>query len=191
MFFLYIERFLSEFYHDTLINMAKGMYHYIGESWKQPDVKTLRERMIEWRASGSVVKIDKPLRLDRARALGYKAKPGFSIVRVKINRGGRKRPRPAKARKKGRTLSVRKTLAMSYKEVAEQRAGRKFQNLEVYNSYWVGKDGENYFFEIIMVDPNNSVIKSDKGLKFLSKKTNRNRTFRGMTSSGKKSRNLK
>ncbi len=54
--------------------MVKGMYHKIREAWKKPDKKTLRERMIEWRKSGVFTKVEKPLRLDRARALGYKAK---------------------------------------------------------------------------------------------------------------------
>jgi len=53
---------------------AKGMYHYIGEAWKKPDSKILKERMVQWRKDPAQVKVDKPLRLDRARALGYKAK---------------------------------------------------------------------------------------------------------------------
>ena len=71
--------------------MAKGVYHYIREAWKKPDVKTLRERMIEWRSSENVAKVEKPLRLDRARSLGYKAKKGFVVARVRVLRGGRKR----------------------------------------------------------------------------------------------------
>ena len=76
--------------------MTKGMYHYIKQAWKKPDNKTIRERMITWRASPVFTKVDKPLRLDRARALGYKAKKGFVIVRVRIQRGGHKRSRPNK-----------------------------------------------------------------------------------------------
>ena len=37
--------------------------------------------MTEWRASGTVERISTPSKLARARALGYKAKPGFVIVR--------------------------------------------------------------------------------------------------------------
>lgn len=170
--------------------MAKGMYHYIGEAWKRPDKKALRELMTEWRREESIVEVDKPLRLDRARALGYKAKKGFFVVRVRILRGGRARPRPRKARKKGRTLSVKKVLSMSYQWVAEQRAGKKYKNLEVLNSYYVGKDGMNYFYEIIMVDPERAEIKNDKDINWIAKPENRNRVFRGLTSAGKKSRGL-
>ena len=57
--------------------MAQGMYHYIGELWKKPNRELMQEKLIEWRKGESVEKVDKPLRLDRARALGYKAKRGF------------------------------------------------------------------------------------------------------------------
>jgi len=57
--------------------MAKGLYHYIKQAWKKPDAATLRERMVEWRESDAIVEVDKPLRLDRARALGYKDKRIF------------------------------------------------------------------------------------------------------------------
>ena len=59
--------------------MAKGIYHYLRNAWKKPDIKTLRERMIRWRTENVVIKVDKPTRLDRARSLGYKAKKGYII----------------------------------------------------------------------------------------------------------------
>ena len=40
----------------------------------------VRERMTEWRASGTVERISTPTKLSRARALGYKAKPGFVVA---------------------------------------------------------------------------------------------------------------
>jgi len=54
--------------------MAKGLYHQLRETWKKPDKKRLREQMVEWRKTDAITKVDKPLRLDRARALGYRAK---------------------------------------------------------------------------------------------------------------------
>jgi len=51
---------------------------------------------------------------------------------------------------------------MNYKEIAEQRVARKFNNMEILNSYQVGKDGMNYFFEVILVDRVSSEIKNDK-----------------------------
>ncbi len=42
---------------------------------------------------------------------------------------------------------------MSYKWIAEIRVQNKHKNLEVLNSYLVGKDGVHYFYEVICVDP--------------------------------------
>jgi len=170
--------------------MVKGLYHYLKEAWKKPDEKTLRERMIEWRKSGVFTKVDKPLRLDKARALGYKDKKGFVIIRVRIKRGGHKRPRPNKGRRSKR-LHTRKTLKMNYKWIAEQRVARKYKNLEVLNSYQIGKDGVNYFYEVIMVDPNKPEIKNDKTINWICRPANKKRALRGLTSAAKKSRALR
>ncbi|MBU2612749.1 MAG: 50S ribosomal protein L15e [Nanoarchaeota archaeon] len=170
--------------------MAHGLYHYLREAWKKPDTKTLRERMTEWRAGNVFTKVEKPLRLDRARGLGYKDKKGFVVIRVRIRRGGHKRPRPNKGRRSKR-LHTNKNLKMSYKWIAEQRVSKKFTNLEVLNSYNIGKDGMHYFFEVICVDPTKPEIKNDKTINWISKKENKNRPERGLTSAGKKSRGLR
>ena len=146
--------------------------------------------MIEWRKSEAFVKVDHPLRLDKARALGYRNKKGFVIIRVRLKRGGHKRPRPNKGRRSKR-MHTRKTLKMSYKWIAEQRAENKFTNLEVLNSYQIGKDGMHFFYEVIMVDPSKPEIKSDKQMKWITKGSNKNRAGRGLTSAGKKSRGLR
>jgi len=170
--------------------MAKGLYHYIRNAWKKPDIKVLRERMVEWRKSDAVEKVDKPLRLDRARGLGYKAKKGFVVARVRVKRGGHKRTRPKKARKV-RNLSIRKSLSLNYQTIAEQRAARKFKNLEVLNSYNIGKDGIYGFYEVILVDPRRSEIQNDKNVGWISNPKNKGRVFRGLTSAGKRGRGLR
>lgn len=167
-----------------------GVAKYLREAWKKPDVKTLRERMVEWRKGDSIVRVEKPLRIDRARSLGYKAKKGVTVVRVRIKRGGHKRTRPYKARRTKR-LHTRKNLTMNYREIAEQRVARKFKNMEVLNSYVIGRDGINYFYEVILVDRNAPEIKSDKELSFVTKKGNRARSLRALTSAGKKARGLR
>lgn len=167
----------------------KGLYHYLQQAWKKPEINLMRKRTLEWRKSDSIVKVEKPLRLDRARILGYKAKKGFVIARVRINRGGRTKTRPRKGRRSKRMTS-KKILKMSYQWVAEQRAARKFANLEVLNSYYIGEDGQNYFFEIILVDPERAEIKSDSTINWICSPENRGRVFRGLTSAGKKSRGL-
>jgi large subunit ribosomal protein L15e len=170
--------------------MAKGMYHYIKQAWKKPDTARLRELMIKWRKEPAQVKVDKPLRLDRARNLGYKDKKGFVIIRIRLKRGGHKRPRPNKGRRSKR-LHTRKNLKMNYRWIAESRVQRKHPNLEILNSYVTGRDGVNYFYEVICVDPQRPEIKNDKTMKWITKPSNRKRALRGLTSAGKKSRGLR
>ena len=67
-----------------------GIYKYLRETWKKP-TSLIRQKSIKWRKQPAVLKIDRPTRLDRARSLGYKAKRGIIIARVRIKRGGRKR----------------------------------------------------------------------------------------------------
>ena len=171
--------------------MAKGMYHYLQQVWKKPDKELFRDRLIEWRRSNAIVKVDRPLRLDRARALGYKAKKGIIVVRVRIGRGGRKRKTTGVRGRKSTKTTTKKVLKMNYRWVAEIRAERKYKNLEVLNSYWIGKDGKHYFFEIIMVDPTKPEIKNDPVYKWIVKSRNKKRAERGLTSAAKKSRGLR
>ena len=167
---------------------SHGMYHYIKQAWKKPDKETLRKRMVEWRHSSVFTKLDKPLRLDKARALGYQDKKGIVIIRARIKRGGHKKSRPNKGRRSKR-MTVRKTLKMNYRWIAEQRVARKYKNLEVLNSYLIGKDGINYFYEVILIDAKRPEIKSDKKFSWIS--DNKKRPMRGLTSSAKKSRGLR
>lgn len=169
--------------------MTKGLYHYLGESWKNPDAALLRERMMQWRRENSIVKVERPLRIDKARMLGYSAKKGFVVARVRILRGGRKREK-VNARRRTKRKTNRKTLKMNYRWIAELRAARRFSNLEVLNSYWIGKDGEHYFYEVILVDPERAEIINDRKINWICNKENRGRVFRGLTSAGKKARGL-
>lgn len=166
--------------------MVKGLFHYLRQSWKKPDKETLKDRMIKWRTTNTIVKVEKPLRLDRAKALGYKAKKGVIVVRIRLKRGGHKKSRPNKGRRTKR-MTIRKNLKMNYQEIAEQRVARKYTNLEVLNSYWIGKDGINYFYEVILIDPSKKEIQSDKEFSKLIKSPKK-RALRALTSSAKKSR---
>ena len=170
--------------------MTNGMYHYMGEAWKKPDNALLSQRMIDWRKSEAAVVVDKPLRLDRARMLGYKAKKGFVVVRIRLRRGGRTRVRVGVKGRKTRKQTNRKTLKMNYQWVAEIRAARKYPNLEVLNSYWIGRDGQHYFFEVIMVDTDKPEIKNDRTMSWIANGTHKGRAERGLTSAAKKSRGL-
>ena len=171
--------------------MTHGTSYYLRQAWKQPDSEVMKSRLIQWRAGNSIEKVDNPLRLDRARALGYKAKRGIIIVRVRVKRGGRRRQRHGVKGRKSTKQTIRKTLKMNYQQVAEIRAARKYLNLEVLNSYKVGKDGKHYYFEVILVDPSKPEIKNDRTLSWITNGKNSKRAERGLTSAGKKARGLK
>ncbi|KAL6530285.1 60S ribosomal protein L15 [Orobanche hederae] len=74
-----------------------GAYAYVTEIWKkkQSDVMRflLRVRCWEYRQLLAAVRVTHPTRPDKAR-LGYKAKQGYVIYRVRVRHGGRKRPVP-------------------------------------------------------------------------------------------------
>ncbi|MBN2367959.1 50S ribosomal protein L15e, partial [Candidatus Woesearchaeota archaeon] len=170
-----------------------GIYKYIKELWKKPKQNMpdlWRERLIQWRREPVTVRIEKPTRLDRARELGYKAIQGFVIVRQRVSRGGRTRPKIRKARS-SRTRRHRKIVAKNYQRVAEERANKRYPNCEVLNSYWVAEDGNLAWYEVILVDKNHPEIKSRPSLKWMSEPQHRNRVERGLTSSGRKSRGLR
>jgi large subunit ribosomal protein L15e len=81
--------------------------------------------------------------------------------------------------------------AKSLRLIAEERTARKFPNLEVLNSYWVGEDGRSKWFEVILVDPKSPSIKSDKDIGWITEPQHKRRVFRSLTSAGKKIRSLR
>lgn len=170
-------------------------YKYISKAWEKPESSFVRElmwnRLIEWRKQPAVMRVEKPTRLDRARRLGYKAKQGFVVVRVRIRRGGLNRPRPRSGRKPKRMGVVKYKPAKSLRLIGEERVARRFPNLEVLNSYWVGEDGRYKWYEVIVVDPSHPVVKVDKDVKWICEKHHKNRVSRGLTSAGKKVRGLR
>ncbi|HNO07164.1 MAG: 50S ribosomal protein L15e [Methanomicrobiales archaeon] len=174
--------------------MAKSMYAYVREAWKKPaetGVKELQwQRMQEWRREESVVRLEHPTRIDRARNLGYKAKQGIAVVRVRIRRGGRRKPRYVRARRSARMGVNRMTAGKSLQRIAEERASVKYPNMEVLNSYWVGQDGKQKWFEVILVDGNHPSIKADRNLAWLNNPVHRGRAERGKTSAGRKGRGM-
>lgn len=174
---------------------GRGMYHYIREAWKDPWSgvvgELMKKRLVEWRNGPAIVRLEKPTRLDRARALGYRAKQGFVVVRVRVRRGGLRRHRIKGGRRPKRKGMLKITMAKSIQRIAEERAARKFPNLEVLNSYWVGQDGYYKYYEVIMVDPHHPVIKNDPKINWICEAQHKGRAFRGLTSAGKKGRGLR
>lgn len=73
-----------------------GAYKYIQEMWRKKQSDTmrflLRVRTWQYRQMAAVVRAPRPTRPEKARRMGYKAKQGYVIYRVRVRRGGRKRP---------------------------------------------------------------------------------------------------
>ena len=173
---------------------SKNMYHFIGEAWKNPDSDEMSDlmwqRLIDWRKEGTFVRVERPLRLDRARALGYKAKPGFVIVRAKVRRGGLRKHRIKKGRRAKRKGILKITMRKSIQRIAEERTSKKYPNCEVLASYWVGQDGRHKWYEVMLVDVNHPVIRSDPKLNWICSPKQSDRANRGLTPAGKKGRGL-
>jgi len=148
------------------------VYRHMQRAWRRPEdsyvEELMRSRAIRWRRQPAIVRIDKPTRLDRARRLGYKAKKGFVVIRVRIRRGGRRKPRPRMGRSQRRMGVSKYTPAKSLQLMAEERAARRYPNLEVLNSYWVWEDGASKWFEVIFVDPSHPSVRSDKAAGWIS-----------------------
>lgn len=152
--------------------------------------KLFQERLVQWRQEPVVVKVEYPTRLDRARSLGYKAKQGIIVVRIRLKKSRRLRPLIKKGRR-SKHRRRKKIVNKSYRLIAEERAVRRYTNMEVLNSYYVYEDGKYKWFEVILVDKNHPSVKNDKNLSWVTKSQHTRRVFRGLTSAGKRSRGLR
>jgi large subunit ribosomal protein L15e len=175
-------------------SVLKSVYSYISDAWRHPKksgvLELQRSRYVLWRRQPTVLRILKPTRLNRARALGYKAKSGYVVVRTRVRRGGRRKLRPKMGRRPKKMGVKKYTPKKSIRWIAEERAARKFPNLEVLNSYWVGQDGKWKFYEVILVDPVAPCIVTDPKINWIGEPQHKNRVHRGLTSAGKESRGL-
>ena len=146
-----------------------------------------KQRHMKWRRQPAIIRTEKPLRLSRARTLGYKAKQGFIIIRVRVRRGGLHKVAPRGGRRQRHMGITKFTPKKSMRMIAEERGNRKFPNLEVLNSYWVGEDGQYKWFEVILVDK--TKLSTEESGRILGKTPRR--AYRGLTSAGKTVRGLR
>ena len=159
-----------------------GMYEHIQNTFQneyKERAAIYRARLAKWKDENATVRVEKPTNLARARCLGYKAKEGYVVVRVRMGRGSRKRQHPWGGRKPGKNYAYTSP-GKSLQHIAEERAAARYRNLEVLNSYWVGQDGQRKYFEIILVEPAMYGGNIAKG-----------RAFRGLTSAGRRHRGLR
>ncbi|KAJ8517768.1 hypothetical protein ONZ45_g5107 [Pleurotus djamor] len=182
-----------------IMRSEMGAYKYVGELYKkkQSDVLRflLRVRCWEYRQLNVIHRASRPSRPDKARRLGYKAKQGYVIYRIRVRRGNRKKPVP-----KGATYGKPVRQGVNHlkyqrglRSTAEERVGRRCGNLRVLNSYWVNQDGVYKYFEVILVDPNHKArvkVRRDPRINWIAKPVHKRREARGLTSIGKQNRGL-
>ncbi len=132
--------------------------------WKENSTE-LRKKAVLWRKENAVTRIDKPSRITRARRLGYKAKQGITVVRMRVGTGGMRKQRPRGGRRPKHLGVTRIKAAVSMKQVAERRVLERHPNMKLLGSYFLYKDGMHYWFEIILADPSHPSIAKDKELR--------------------------
>ena len=132
--------------------------------WKDNSAE-LREKAVIWRKQNAVTRVDKPSRITRARRLGYKAKQGITVVRMRVGTGGMRKQRPRGGRRPKHLGVTRIKAAVSMKQVAERRVLERHPNMKLLGSYFLYKDGMHYWFEIILADPSHPSIAKDKELR--------------------------
>lgn len=125
----------------------------------------IRDRVVQWRKQNAVTRIDKPSRIQRARRLGYKAKQGIIVIRMRVGTGGMRRKRPRSGRRPKHLGVTRIKADVSMKQVSENRVLERYPNMKLLGSYFVYKDGMHYWFEIILADPSHPSIAKDKELR--------------------------
>merc|ERR1712157_503225 len=149
--------------------------------------------MGEYRQLPGIWRVNTPTRPDKARQVGYKAKQGYVVYRVRVRRCARKRP-VAKGQVYGKPVNQGVTglkFNRNLRSVAEERVGRKCGGLRVLNSYWVNEDSMYKYFEVVLVDPAHAAIRNDPKFNWICNAVHKHRELRGLTSAGKKHRGLK
>ena len=178
-----------------------GYYKYVKELYRgvkkkvrtneNPELREiLRERKTAYRNGPTVERIERPTRIDRARKYGYKAKQGIAVARVKVRKGGLNKQRHIRGRKPKRTGVNKITPRISIQRIGEERAQKRFPNMEILGSYWIWEDGQYKYYEVIFADPSHPSIQSDKDLSWICAKQHTRRAYRALTPAGKRGRGL-
>ena len=140
------------------------MYSQISKTWQDifhESTAEIKARAVQLRKEPAMLRVERPWRLDRARSLGYKAKEGVVVVRMRVSRGGMRKKRPTSGRRPKHMGVLKIKSAVSSQEVAERRVLQRHPNLKLLGSYFVWKDGIHAWYECILVDPMHPAIRKD------------------------------
>jgi len=174
--------------------MARSFYSHIKDAWRDPEDGKLAElqwqRKQDWREQGAIERVERPTRLDKARELGYKAKQGVVVARVSVRKGTARKRRFKAGRRSKRQGVNRIGRTKNIQRIGEERTAKRYPNLRVLNSYWVGEDGSRKWFEVVLLDPNHPAIQNDDDLNWICDDTHEDRALRGKTAAGAANRGL-
>merc|ERR1711988_325699 len=170
---------------ERCITDKMGAHKYLEElaKKKQSDVMRflLRVRCWELRQLNVIHRASRPSRPDKARRMGYKAKQGYVVYRVRVRRGGRKRPVP-KGIVNGKPVTQGVTqlkFNRNLKSVAEERVGRRCGNLRVLSSYWLNQDSTYKYYEVVMIDVAHKAIRKDPRINWIVNPVHKHREMHG------------
>jgi len=156
----------------------------------------MRQRGLEYRNDESAIKrVEHPTNLTSARSVGYKAKQGIFVVRVRVRKGTGLHHRPKNKRRPKRQGQAKLSRRISTQGMSEQKASKRFENAEALGSYKVAEDGQWHYFEVIMADRNAPTIQSDKNLSYLAHnqqgRAERGKTFAGRSNKENNKKNMR
>lgn len=141
-----------------------ALYRQIGKTWQKifhEKAGDIASRVVLLRRSPTIVRLERPSRLDRARMLGYRAKQGVIVVRIKVSRGGMRKKRPTSGRRPKHLGVLRIKAAISTQKVAERRVSQRYSNMKMLGSYPLWSDGKWSWYECILIDLKHPSIRRD------------------------------
>jgi len=140
------------------------LYRQVSQTWQSifhEKSGDIRKRAVELRKEPAMLRVERPWRLDRARAIGYKAKEGVIVVRMRVSRGGMRKQRPTSGRRPKHMGVLKIKSSVSSQEVAERRVLERHPNMRLLGSYPVWEDGIHAWFECILIDPSHPSVSRD------------------------------
>ena len=132
--------------------------------WRE-NAPELRAKAVEWRRQNSLVRVERPSRIQKARQLGYKAKQGIVVIRMRVGRGNMRKKRPVAGRRPKHLGVLRIKPALSMQKVAERRVLERHPNMKLLGSYYLYQDGLYLWYEVIIADPSHPRILKDKEIR--------------------------
>jgi len=132
--------------------------------WKE-NAPELRAKAVEWRRQNALVRVERPSRIQKARQLGYKAKQGIVVIRMRVGRGNMRKKRPVAGRRPKHLGVLRIKPALSMQRVAERRVLERHPNMQLLGSYYLYQDGLYLWYEVILADPSHPRIVKDKEIR--------------------------